>query len=214
MEDLLNQVTHTPSSEVQCIDQANATFAPMDAKVNDLAANWNPTGYYTSNEIRSQVTDVMNAVRAAQAALDKARVEPNASQDSIMRAVNDLARAGERSIGYLDAAREADDKGLRLVNAAGFKRWVVDSLAACSSGMVTAAVVGCIAPWWVDTLATFQFYFDRAWSTAKLLVGAVLAIGETAVLVAGDLPDLYRLLKYSALVVIGYVAWERFVAKD
>jgi hypothetical protein len=206
--------TTRPSDEAQCIALANATFAPMDAKVNDLSANWNPTGFYTPDEIRTQVANVMDTVRTVQVAIDQARAEPNASQDSIMRAVNDLARVGERSLGYLAAANNADQNGIRLVNAQGLKRWVVDSLATCSSSMVTAAVVGCIAPWWIGSLATFQRAFDKAWSTAKLLIGAVLAIGETAVLVANDLPDLYRVLKYTALVVGGYLLWERYLAKD
>jgi hypothetical protein len=203
-----------PSDEAQCIALANATMGPFDAKINDLAKNWNPTGYYTTDELRRTIQDVLGTVTAAQAAIDRARSEPNASQDSIMRAVSDLARVGERSLVYLDAARSADDNGVRLVNSVGFKRWVTDSLAACSSAMVTAAVIGCITPWWVGSLATFQRAFDKVWSAVKLITGAVLAIGETALEIIGDLPALYNILKYTAVAAGLYILWDVYIRRD
>jgi hypothetical protein len=194
-----------PSGEAQCIDAANQTLAPFDAKVDDLVKTWNPTGFYSSSDLRGLVSVTLQAVTRAQAAVDAAASEANASQDSVMRATDDLARAGSRSLDYLDAARTADQQGLRLVNAPGLKRWVTDTLATASSAMVTAMVIGCITPWWVGAMAAFQSAFDVAWAFAKRLTGAVIAIGETVLKVADDLPDLYGLLKYA--LIAGGAYW-------
>lgn len=194
----------TKSEESVCLDRANAAVAPMDAKIDDLVRNWNPTGFFLSSEIRELVIATMRAVSQAQDLVNRAAAEPNASQESVMRASNDLGRAGQRSLVYLDSAKAADQQGLRLVNAPGIKRWVTDTLATCSSAVVTASVIGCLRPWWVSALAAFQSAFDVVFGVAKRVVGAVLAIGETALKVVSDLPDLYGILKWMALAGVGY----------
>lgn len=184
-----------------CLDQANAAVAPFDAKIDDLVKNWQPTGFYTTDDIRTLVSQALATVQQGQAVINQAAAEPNASQDSVMRATDDLARAGSRSLDYLQAATEADQQGIRVVNAPGLKRWVTDTMAAASSAMVTASVIGCITPWWVGALAAFQRTFDKAWTVIKAVVGAVIAIGETVLKVANDLPDLYGVLKWVGLAL-------------
>jgi hypothetical protein len=196
------------SPESTCLSAANAMVAPFDAKIDDLAKNWNPTGFYTPADLRALVSSTMAVVIQAQNALGQAAQEPNASQDSVMRATDDLARAGARSLDYLQAARDADAQGLRVVNAPGMKRWVTDTMGAASSAMVTASVIGCITPWWVGALAAFQGAFDAAWNVAKKLVGAIIAIGETALQVVDDLPQFYAIAKWGLLALGGYLLWE------
>jgi len=214
LDDLISGITGVPNVEPpstsQCLSQANAQMAPFDAKVDDLAKNWTPTGVYTSHDIRDLVAAVMRVVQQGQAALDRAAQEPNASQDSISRATSDLARAGSRSLDFLQAARDAD-AGALPVEATGLKRWVTDSMGAASSAMVTASVIGCITPWWVGALASFQNAFDIGYVVAKHVVGVVIAAGETALKVAEDLPELYDILKWGALAAAGYYVWTRYL---
>lgn len=197
-----------PSKTGQCLDQANQQTAPFDAKIDDLAKNWQPTGFYTPDDIRSLVKQALAVVQQAQATLNQAAAEPSASQDSVMRATDDLGRAGSRSLDYLQAATQAEQQGIRVVNAPGLKRWVTDTLGSASSAMVTASVIGCITPWWVGALAAFQSVFDKAWSAIRSVAGAALAIGETVLKVAGDLPELYDTLKWGALALGAYWIWE------
>jgi hypothetical protein len=206
VEDIFESI-RGKTEEGACVDQANQAVAPMDAKIDDLVKNWNPTGFYTSQEIRDLVSSTMRVVQQAHAALDQAAAEPNAMQERVMSSANDLARAGGRSLDYLDAARTADEQGLRLVNAVGLKRWVTDTLATSSSAVVTASVIGCLRPWWVGAMAVFQSVFDVAWALAKRTIGAVIAIGETALKVAGDLPELYDILKWGAIAFGAYWAY-------
>jgi hypothetical protein len=211
-DDLLQSITGK-SEEGHCVDRANADAAPFDAKVDDLVKNWNPTGFYPPKDVRDLISVTLKVVQQAQGVIDRAAAEPNASQASIMRATNDLARAGQRSLDYLDAARAVEQQGLRLVNAPGLKRWVTDTLATCSSAVVTAAVIGCIRPWWVGALSGFQAVFDVAFGVAKRIVGAALAIGEVALKVVGDLPDLYPYLKWGLLAGGAYLAWTKLRAE-
>lgn len=195
----------------QCVGVADATTAPLDAKIDDLAKNWNPTGFYTSSDIRTLVSQVMAMITGAQGVVDQAAQAPNASQDSTTRATDDLARAGQRSLDYLTAANQADQQGLRTINAVGFKDWVTSAMGAASSAIGTAAAVSCITPWWVGALATFQTAFDAVWNTAKAVVGAVLAIGETALKVADNLPKYSDLITWGLLAYAGYWAWKKIV---
>lgn len=202
------------SQSSQCIDQANAATAPFDAKVNDLAQNWNPTGFYTSDDIRSIVSSVMTTIAQAQSLVDQAAKEPNASQDSVMRATDDLANVGKKSLDYLQAANQADAQSTRAINAVGLKRWVTDSLGAASNAMATAMVIGCITPWWVGALAAFQAVFDKAWGVVRAVVGTALQIGEDALTVASNLDDIYNVLKWGALALGAYWLWINMVEPE
>lgn len=206
-DDLIAVMNPGPSPEQQCLDQANQVSAPLDAKIDDLSKTWNPTGFYTSSDIRSLVGATMAVVAQGQAAIDQAAQEPTASQSSIIRATDDLARAGSRSLDYLQAANAADQQGIAAINAAGLKRWVTDTLASASSALVTAQTIGCIRPWWVSALAAFQAAFDIAWSVAKRIVGVVLAVGKTALKVAEDLEQIYDILKWGAIAYGAYWLW-------
>jgi len=124
-----------------------------------------------------------------------------------MRATDDLARAGQRALDYLQAATQADAQGTRVINAVGLKRWVTDSLGAASSAMVTTSVIGCITPWWVGALAAFQSVFDKTWAVVKAVVGTLLHIGEDVLNVASSLDDIYEALKWGALACGAYWLW-------
>ncbi len=199
------------SEEKQCIDAANLAMAPFDAKIDDLVKTWNPTGFYTSADIRSLIGQTLAVVRAAQDTVNAAAAEPNASQDSVMRASTDLGRKGQDSLDYLKAASDADAQGIRVVNAPGFKRWVTDTMAAASSAMVTASVIGCITPWWVGALAAFQSVFDPLYSFVKNFAGAIAAIGEAVVKVASSLSP--EIIAIGAVAVAAYYIWAVYLSK-
>lgn len=196
----------------ECIGKANEVTAPLDAKTLDLATTWQPTGFYTPPEIRQLIGSTMAMIVKAQAVLDQAASSPSASQDSIIRATDDLTNAGKSSLDYLSAANEADQQGLRTINATGLKHWVLTAMGAASSAIGTAAAISCITPWWVDALSAFQAAFDAVWSTAKKIVGAVLAIGETALKVADNLPKVADVITWGVVAGAGYWLWRRFLA--
>lgn len=217
-DDLISGIVGIPGVPVfagpstsQCLAQANAEMAPFEAKIDDLIRTWTPTGTYTSQDIRDIVSATMRIIQQGQAAVDRASQEPNASQDSVMRATDDLARAGGKSLDFLAAARDADAGAVAAIEAPGLKRWVTDSMGVASSAMVTASVIGCITPWWVGALSAFQGAFDVGYSVAKRIVGVAIAAGETVLKVAEDLPEIYDILKWGALAAAGYYVWTRYL---
>ncbi|HMG13474.1 MAG TPA: hypothetical protein VK571_09870 [Gemmatimonadaceae bacterium] len=197
------------SPESQCLAAANQTMAPFDAKIDDLARNWKPTGFYTSADIRGLINQTLALVREAQAAVNAAAAEPNASQDSVMRATTDLGRKGQDSLDYLKAASDADAQGIRVINAPGFKRWVTDTMGAASSAMVTAAVIGCITPWWVGALAAFQSAFDLLIEILRDFVGAVAAVGERVLKAADAVLSMVQYILLGAAGLAAYYIWTR-----
>lgn len=199
------------TTTTDCIGKANELTAPFDAKIYDLAKNWQPTGFYTPADIRTLIGSTMVMIQKAQATIDQTAATANASQDSIMRATDDLARSGKNSLDYLAAANQADQQGLRTVNALGLKDWVLSAMGAASSAIATASAVACITPWWVSALAAFQSAFDVVWNTAKQIVGAVLAIGETALKVANNLPQFSDLITWGLVAGAAYWVWKRFL---
>lgn len=203
--DLLDDVNQ--KYDRMCLDKANADMAPFDAKIDDMVKTWKPTGFYTPQDLRTIVQQTLTVTNQAYDALTQVAQDVTGGDDSIARAISDLGTAGQRSLDYLGAATQAEQAGLRLVNAPGLKRWVTDTLATTSSAMVTASVVACQSPWWLNALSAYQTVFDKAKAVVVRIVGAVLAIGETALKVADDLPKLYDILKWGALGLGGYWLW-------
>ncbi len=195
------------SPESQCIAAANQAMAPFDAKIDSLVKTWNPTGFYTSDDIRTLIGNTLALVRSAQDTVNAAAAEPNASQDSVMRASSDLGRKGQESLDYLKAASDADAQGIRVINAPGFKRWVTDTMAAASSAMVTASVIGCITPWWVGALAAFQSAFDFLISILRDFGGAIAAAGERVLKAADAALSMIQYILLGAAALAAYYVW-------
>lgn len=208
MDDLLNKVTGQPSGEQQCVDSANQQEAAFDAKVDDLVKNWNPTGFYAPADIRTLVSATMALVTQSQGVLDQ--VGTSASVDSIIRATDDLTRAGARSLDYLAAATQADQQGITVVNAPGLKKWITNTMGSCGSAVVTANAISCLQPWWVAALAAFQSAFDVTWAAVKGVVGTVAALGAQVLKVAADLPELSTYIEIGAIALGAWWLWNTY----
>ncbi len=208
MEDIMDKILGRPSAEQQCVDAANITQASFDSKVDDLVTNWQPTGFYAPADIRSIVSATMALVTQAQSVLDQ--VGLSGSVDSIIRATDDLSRAGGRSLDYLTAATQADQQGIAVVNAPGLKKWVTNTMGACGSAVVTANTIVCLQPWWLDALASFQSAFDVAWAAVKGIVGTAVAVGGQVLKIAADLPELMTYIEVGALAVGALWLWQKY----
>lgn len=195
------------SQESQCIAAGNAQVAELDAKTNDLARNWNPTGFYTPDEMSQVINANLDLIHKAQSAVDQSAAAPNALQESIIRATNDLGRAGQRSLDYIEAVKQAQQQGTLTINAPGFKRWVTDTMGAASSAIVTAATVACLEPWWAVALSAFQGAFDTVWSIAKAVGNVLVHVGEDIITVADNLDTIYTVVKYGALAFGVWWVW-------
>lgn len=186
---------------VACVNQAQPTVSTIDAKINDLAANWNPTGFYTPDQINTIVQQVLNTTSAARTALESQMSGSlsSSARSNVMQSIDDIGRAGQRAIDYLNAAKIG-----KTVDAPGFKQWVINSMNAASSGMVTAYVVDCEKPAIFNVMMSFVAVVTVAYNIIKKIAGVALAAGEAALKVAKNAAEavgaLSELLKYAPYV--------------
>lgn len=193
------------STTQSCVNAGNTIVAPLDAKTNDVAANWNPPDTYTSDQIRSVTSAMGTLIQQAQSAVTQASAQPNANQTDLMNATNDLLNHAGQAQQYNDAANSADAQGNgTVVSAPNFKQWVVNAMNSSSNAMVTAYVVGCTTPWWVSVFAGFETAFDVVWGLVKSIVGAAVAVGGAVVSAAEGAATA---VKWSGKILGFLVSW-------
>jgi hypothetical protein len=204
IDDLLQQ-GGIPTESSQCLDQANAQVAPFEGKIADMDKTWNPTGFYTPADLRQVVSSTLSVVQQGYAALSQAMQQ--ASSSSLNEANAELSKASGNSMDYLNAAKEAESKGVATVNAPGLKRWVISTMQSASNAIVAGAVTSCMEPWWLSAVAAFQQAFDVAWQVIKQVAGAVLKLGEVALKVPDLLDDIVTYGQWALLLGLAYFAF-------
>lgn len=167
--------------QLRCLDKANssAIVTALDQKSLEIA-NWRPTGYYKPSDIRRITAMLFQAIKDAKEALPKA---PNSTSDaafSKQQAVSDLDKRVADGQLYLNAAATAQAAG-KLVDAPGFKKWVINSLNAIGEAYVTIAVLTCR----VTPLETALGYIMAVVDACRAIVQFVVEAAEDAVKVAG-----------------------------
>lgn len=188
--------------EVNCTISANdsPSAADIDAKTADLGANWKPTGYYSADEINAMVGQIRQAGAMAAAQVLAAPKSTSDAGTVISQAIDYLNRNEERSQSYLQAAQQAQQQGLRLVYAPGFKTYVTNSMVNISQAYVTAAALNCRTSWF-DTAANV---ITDIWKLAKSIGSLTLAAGETAVKAAeGIVQMLKNIMPYVPWILVG-----------
>lgn len=194
-----------PVTDNGCLDEANAATAVLDQRTQTLAATWNPTGFYTPAQVQQIVTETLSLVSSGTNALATAPLSTSDASSQISQAQTKLAQQGQRSMVYVDALRNASATGATVINAAGLKTWVLDSMQAVSSALVTASVMECNMPWLATAIITFQGYFDTLASIVTRVVGIIVKVGDNVLKVADNVDTLFTVLKWGALIAGG--AW-------
>jgi hypothetical protein len=202
-----------PSGTAVCLASANANTANLDAKINDLAKNWHPTGFYTPAQVRALVSNVMAVIANARSAVAKAQGQTGlaeAAQSNLRQSLADMARQEARSLEYLAAASAATSSGAKAVNAPGMKTWVTNAMNAASSAFVTADVVSCELPFWIAVMAGFLGLVGSVVEAIKKIVGVAIAAGEAVLDVARDaaesIPVMWQIVKWGGLAALGVLA--------
>lgn len=198
---LLDPIIGTPGgTNADCLDQANAQTAALDQRTQSLAATWTPTGFYAPADVQQIVSATLSLVNSGTNALATAPTSTSDAQSQINQAQDKLAQQGQRSMVYVNALRDAAATGATVLNAAGLKTWVLDSMQAVSSALVTAAVMECNMPWLATAIIAFQGYFDTLASIVSRVVGVLVKIGDNVLKVADNVDELFTVLKWAALI--------------
>lgn len=193
--------------EVKCLDQANASpqVAQIDAYTEDLAKNWNPTGFYTPTEMANIANKILQYNAQARLALAAAVYSTSDAQTVINQAYDYLKRNDDRAKLYANAVAAAQATGNGIISAPGFKTWVTNSLVNISQAYVTVAALDCRTSW-LDTVAGIAADLVSA---AKAVGGVVADVGSTVIQAAEDAGALYPILKWglAILIVVGGGVW-------
>lgn len=207
--------TIAQQKEVSCVINANQSpaVADIDAKTTDLAKNWNPTGYFTPDEVDTIVEQIRHADATAAAQVILAPKSTSDADQAVKQALAYLTRNDTRGQVYTDAANQARQQGVRAVYAPGLKAWVTNSLVNISQAYATMAALSCQVTW-LDAAAAA---ITTVWNAVKAIGGVVLGAGEAAIKavegIAAILPYVPWVLLAIGVLVGGtyaYHAYRRF----
>jgi len=184
-----------------CLDQGNAAAADADAKRQDLAQNWNPNGFYAPADMNNMISLVFAMLQSSESMLEQV----SSTDDNIKNAQDEIFGQYAKVQMYQQAIAQAKANNQTVINAPGFKDWVISAMGSASAGITAAVVTSCNEPWWVDAMSAFQSAFDAVWNAAKKLVGVVLKAADTVLTIADNTLDIAKYLPYAAAAVGAYI---------
>ncbi len=199
---LLSAVDRAQTSNLACLNSANAYTAPLDAQTADLAKNWNPTGFYTPAQVLTIVKQTLTLTSSARASLDRvmAGVLSEDARTNARQSYDDLGKANTRALDYIRAAQSA---GGQSIDAPGLKNWVLMTMNAASSAQVTAYVLACELPLIVTATISFLSMTISVANVLKKIAGIVLKAGEAVINIAQDAAEsavtIWKIAKWGAI---------------
>jgi len=196
----------------------SASYLAMVARADELERTWNPTGFYTVDDMAS-VFDATAALGRQATDVGIAFYAGNSSPRSkreVRTAADGFWAVAKLSSDYLEAWRTAR-AAKKPIAAPGFKRWVIDYLRAAAALLRSIESAVCFDGVVVNGIVDI----------AKLTItvaDAAKRIGKAAISIAGGVVDavektgdivafLLKWTPYLALGVGGYLAYNKFVRK-
>jgi hypothetical protein len=140
----------------------------LDAKINNLAKTWKPSGFYDSAEIIKVVDETSKLIQRARHAVGEAPRSTGDAETSIGIALKRLDRDALQGQQFIAIARVAAITKAPAP-ALALKTWVLNSMNNASIAFLTAATLQGNLPWAAKAIASFQHGFD---ATADAIKGA------------------------------------------
>lgn len=188
------------NEELACLNQANnsAAVKTLEARISSLNANWNPTGFYTPDEMSKVVSETLKIATSANSILRAAPLSTGDALNVMNQAIGDVQKKTMQSLNYSAAVGEAQTKGIKAINAPGLKEWVLSTMRAAAQSIVTAGVLQCNMTWLASAIITFQKVFDAVAAVVVRIAGVAIKLGEVALNVIEEVPDLASKLLFVA----------------
>lgn len=196
-----------------CPGAASDQTTDIDAKSADLVSNWNPSGYYTPDNMDTITAAVQACISMAYTALTNALADVNASQvsdasDLLNSAQSRLNNVASQTINYITASKSARAVAGQVVAAPALKDWVVECLNASSQAIQYSYLVECEVPSWVNVLGQVIGAADTLYQVASAIVGVVASAAVSVIHAAEAAFDLAAFLAEwgPTLLLVGIVA--------
>lgn len=178
---------------------ASAATNGLKAKAEELDRTWQPTGFYTWQQMADLVAAAVEmSGKASSMAIDAYQYGKNDILRKAAEEYNAIARRANED--YVPAWRAAKTANAP-VNAPGFKRWIVDLLKAAHKLARVSEIAVCTAPWWHGILSTFMYYFNKVVDLAKSIAGVVVAAGVAVVNAVESAINLWPIVKWGGIAI-------------
>lgn len=207
--------TSTLDSQTDCVNKANAATTPLDAKINSMAATWNPTGVYKPSDMSTILSQTLAMINNAVGQVNTAPMSASDSDTMLAEALDKLNRANAESVKFTTANASALKDGSAQIQSTDFKDWVIKSMQRTSFALSVASVMDCNETWlghaidWLDGAITGIFNF------AVKVGSEALDITKQLVKIPGELSDLAgNLVKLGALAGAAYLFYEYVYKKQ
>lgn len=194
--------------ESECTRKGEAASADIERQRDDLAATWRPTGFYRVGDLTRMRDQVLQALLAASASVDKAvaaGVTPDI-RNNLRMAQGALQSKMADALPFTTAIHQANAKGIQVIDAPAFKRWVIESLTKISVATAYVAYQACLKPAVVAALHAVVRACQSLIALGKSIVSATLAVGEQILKVPDHLDTLWTVTKWGALAVAAFYA--------
>ncbi len=203
---------HGLGDDEDCILEADASTQGMFAKRQDVAANWNPTGFFSIPQLQLVIDNARQMMIAANGVIEQATndLQLPSSRSALMAASSELADQERKVIPFQDAIRDALAKNVEVIEAPTLKRFVIGALEVSQAAMFVVAREACRRPWWLDALATFFGVFTAIANAIISVAGVALKVGQTVLKVADNLDTIVIVGLVGGAALGAYWLWSKF----
>jgi len=197
-----------------CPQGADAFVAQMDATIADTDRRWNPTGFYTPDQIATIVNAGLSFIGPTTEALEN-DLRGVFGVDVPQPAYDNLQRKLIEVQPFIRAANEARTKGIRVVNAPGMKAWIMDTMKAGRQLAREVALEQCRRSTLANGTRVAEVGIRALHDVVIAIVGVVAAAGETVLDAA---TGIFALLKHAKWIALaggaGYLLYKAKQRRD
>lgn len=192
-----------------CVSQASSSMANFDANIEDVTDNWKPTNFYRIDQVRQIFQFGLEAIGSADNLIKTAseQLQLPSHREVLFAAHEELfdSQAMRDSDAIKKAIIDADQQARAsgrpvIIEAPGFKRWVINVLKACRRARFICSAIACSRPGiLLGAVAKLDAAAQLLINTAKLAVNVV----KTAVDIVVKIPDLLS----TVFKILGVLPW-------
>lgn len=174
------------ANAIACGEAAGTQTPSLDAELSDLSANWNPSNYFSPQDVDDLTTaQLTGPIQSAYNALQQAYADaptssyPNVT-DLLDAAQTRLNNVSAQTQNYINAYKTAQAQNA-VVSAPGFKAWVLETIAAAEQAIQATFVVECSQSLFASLLADVVSACSTFAAACKAVVGVVATAVKTVI---------------------------------
>lgn len=184
------QVTQQ-QSDAACQKAANKATVDLTAATLDLSRSWRPTGFYSVADFEAMLQKTWDILNGAGKALDQILADDFAIKDGARMERNAITNRYGESMVFVRAMNEAKAKNITVIDAPGFKRWVIKAMNEAAVAYEYVAYQACAKPFLLDVLRVAYGAYVIALKIGKAMVAITVAAGQAVLKVPDFLSTLW-----------------------